>query len=261
MGPYKIGVSLVGSWAYKLIDLIMGEEDAMNVKGATLGLVMFLTMAVGVSSEMWYTQTFDDLKDGPLQGQDDWIGAATIQNKLFHGKSGQSINVTGKISRGLPEHADIQYVTFYFMVTEKANMDWKLYMANAAETQAAAMGLNPNNETLHIHGGDEQMPVDVQPEQWYQLGAVLDFDSKTWKLYFNDMENPFREGKGFRDASADALVNIWLTIWTPPSAGGLYVDDFMIGDGDVIPTALDSAQAVNPATKLATSWGKVKAEL
>jgi|GEM_PF-3018185 len=231
----------------------------MSLRGVILSLVMFLTMAAGASSEMWYTQTFDDLKDGPLAGQDEWIGAATVQDNFFHGKSGQSINVIGNISRSLTEHEDVQYVTFYFMVTEKAGMDWKLYMGNAAETQAAAMGLNPDNETLHIHGGDEQMPVDVQPEEWYQLGAVLDFNSKTWKLYFNDMENPFREGKNFRNAGTDVLAKIWLTIWTTPSAGGLYVDDFMIGDGDVIPASIGPRPGLEPVAKLATSWGKVKA--
>jgi len=240
---------------------IFYKGNVIGVKRVILGLVIFLTIAFSASSEMWYTQTFDDLKDGPLAGQDEWAGVATVQNKLFHGKSGQSINVTGEISRILPEHKDVQYVTFYFMVTEKASMDWKLYMGNAARVQAAAMGLNPNNETLHIHGGDEQMPVDVQPGEWYQLGAVLDFNSKTWKLYFNDMENPLREGKSFRNAGADALVNIWLTIWTAPSAGGLYVDDFMIGDGDVIPTSLESMQAVDSAGKLTTVWGEVKAAL
>lgn len=231
----------------------------MNVKGVVLSFVIFFAVVVGVSAEMWYVQTFDDLDEGPLAGQEEWIGSATVQGEFFNGKSGQSINVAGNIERGLDDHEDIQYVTFYFMVTEKADMDWKLYMGDGAKVQAAAMGLNPNNETLHIHGGDEQIPVDVEPEQWYQLGAVLDYNSKTWKLYFNDMENPFREGKGFRDASSGALANIWLTIWTPLSAGGLYVDDFMIGDGDVIPTSLESPGAVDPALKMAALWGKIKA--
>jgi len=151
---------------------------------------MVLAVNISANAEMWYVQTFDDFSDGALTGQDNWTGSATVQNKLFHGKSGKSINVTGNIGRTLEEHDDVQYVTFYFMVTEKTSMDWKLYMGNAAESQAAAMGLNPNNETLHIHGGDEQMPVEVKPEEWYQLGAVLDFKSKTWKLYFNSMEIP-----------------------------------------------------------------------
>jgi hypothetical protein len=231
----------------------------MNIKEIFLNSVMFLTIAASASSEMWYSQTFDDLRDGLLAGQDEWTGAATVQDKFFHGESGLSINVTGEISRGLPDHEDVQYVSFYFMVTEQASMDWKLYMGNAARTQAAAMGLNPDNETLHIHGGDEQMPVDIEPGEWYQLGAVLDFNTKTWKFYFNDMENPFREGKTFRDAGADALANIWLTIWTVPSAGGLYVDDVMIGDGDVIPTSLGPTHGLDPASKLAASWGKIKA--
>jgi len=231
----------------------------MNVKGVVLSSVIFFVVVTCVSSEMWYTQTFDDLQEGPLAGQDEWIGGATVQDEFFHGKSGQSINVTGNIERSLDEHEDVQYVTFYLMVTEKADMDWKLYMGDGAKVQAAAMGLNPNNETLHIHGGDEQMPVDIEPEQWYQLGAVLDYNSKTWKFYFNDMENPLREGKGFRDASSGALANIFLTIWTQLSAGSLYVDDFMIGDGDVIPTSLESPEAVGPTLKMAALWGKIKA--
>jgi hypothetical protein len=215
-------------------------------------------MVAGVSAEMWYTQTFDDLQEGPLAGQDEWAGSATVQSELFHGQSGQSVSVTGNISRILEEHVDVQYVSFYFMVTEEAAMDWKLYMGDVAQNQAAAMGLNPDNETLHVHGGDEQIPVNVEPEQWYQLGAVFDFNSKTWTLYFNDMENPLGEGKGFRNAACSVLSNIWLTIWTNPTTGGLYVDDFMIGDGDVIPTASDPVRAVNPALKLATSWGEIK---
>jgi hypothetical protein len=133
-------------------------------------------------------------------------------------------------------------------------------MGNADERQAAAMGLNPDNETLHIHGGDEQIPVDVSPGEWHQLGAVFDFDAKTWSLYFDDMEVPFREGKGFRNADCDALAKIWLTIWAALSAGGLYVDDFMVGDGGVIPTSLGPKQAVDPAFKLAKLWGEIKSD-
>ena len=176
----------------------------MAVNRVILSLVISLTMVVGVSAEMWYTQTFDDLQEGPLAGQDEWAGSATVQSEFFHGQSGQSVSVTGNISRILEEHVDVQYVSFYFMVTEEAAMDWKLYMGDVAQNQAAAMGLNPDNETLHVHGGDEQMPVDVKPGEWYQLGAVLDFNSKKWKLYFNDMENPLREGKGFRNAGDES---------------------------------------------------------
>ena len=91
--------------------------------------------------------------------------------------------------------------------------------------------------------------------------AILEFaqTNKKTKFYFNDMENPLREGKGFRDASSEALVNIWLTIWTQLSAGGLYLDDFMIGDGDVIPTSLESPGAVGPALKMTALWGRIKA--
>lgn len=232
----------------------------MDMKIVLIALAMSLVAVVSLSAEMWYTQDFDDLDDGFLTGQDEWIGAAAVQDVFFHGNSGKSINVTGEISRNLTEHEDVQYVTFYFMVTEEANMDWKLYMGDGARTQAAAMGLNPDNQTIHIHGGDEQMPVDITPEEWYQLGAVLDFNSKTWKLYFNDMENPLREGKNFRNAAAGALANIWLTIWTVPSAGGLYVDDFMIGDGDVIPASLEPEQALESANSLATLWGRIRKE-
>ena len=165
----------------------------MGMKVMILSLAMSLTMAVSASPEMWYTQSFDDFEDGQLTGQDDWSGGATVQDEFFHGESGKSVNVTGNMDRSLPEHDGVQYVTFYFMLTEEANMDWKLYMGNAARDQAAAMGLNPDNETIHIHGGDEQMPVEVVPEQWHQFGAVLDFNSRTWKLYFDDMGNPLRD--------------------------------------------------------------------
>ena len=215
----------------------------MKLNIAVMILVMSLAITFGLSAEMWYVQNFDDLEDGFLTGQDEWIGAGTIQDEFFHGDSGKSINVTGEISRNLAESEDIHYVTFYLMVTEEANMDWKLYMGDGARNQAAAMGLNPDNQTIHIHGGDEQIPVNIEPEEWYQLGAVLDFNSKTWKVYFNDMENPLREGKNFRNAAATALANVWLTIWTVPSAGGLYIDDFMVGDGEVIPVSYTHLRA------------------
>ncbi len=231
----------------------------MKVKKVVLSLAIFAMVIVGASADMWYVQTFDDLAAGPLGGQDEWSGAATVQNDFSHGESGQSINVTGTITRSLTESQDIQYVSFYFMVSEEANMDWKLYMGNALDAQAAAMGLNPDNETIHIHGGDEQIPVDIKPEEWHQLGAVLDFNSTKWSLYLDDMENPLREGNGFRNGACDALAKIWLTIWANPSAGGLYMDDFMIGDGDVIPTSLGPEEAVDPALKLATLWGEIRA--
>ena len=230
----------------------------MNVKGVILGVSISLMLITGAYSEMWYVQTFEDLNNGPLAGQDGWTGGATVQDEFSHGDSGQSINVTGNISRVLDEHEGVQYVSFYLMLTEEANMDWKLYMGDVAQNQAAAMGLNPNNETIHIHGGDEQIFASIEPGGWYQLGAVLDFDAKMWNVYFSDMEAPLREGNGFRNAGSESLVNIWLNIWTAPSAGGLYLDDFMIGDGDVIPTSLGPTQAVEPKLKLAALWGGIK---
>ncbi len=230
----------------------------MNVKGVILSLVMFFIIVAGAYSEMWYVQTFEDLNNGPLAGQDGWVAGATVQDEFSHGDSGQSINVTGNISKALDEHDGIQYVSFYLMLTEEANMDWKLYMGDAAQNQAAAMGLNPNNEMIHIHGGDEQIPVGIEPGEWYQFGAVLNFDAKTWNFYFSDMEVPLREGNGFRNAGSESLMNIWLNIWTAISAGGLYLDDFMIGDGDVIPTSLGPKQAVDTELKLAALWGRIK---
>ena len=232
----------------------------MNVKIIVLILIITLNVAVSLSAEMWYVQDFDNLEDGFLTGQDEWAGAGTIQDEFFRGNSGKSVNVTGEISRNLLDHEDVQYITFYLMLTEEANMDWKLYMGDGARTQAAAMGLNPDNQTIHIHGGDEQIPVDIKPEEWYQLGAVLDFNSKTWKLYFNDMENPLREGKPFRNAGVATLANIWLNVWAVPSAGKLYVDDFMIGDGDVIPTSSGPEQALESVNSLAALWGKIRKE-
>jgi hypothetical protein len=75
----------------------------MKVKKVIPGLVIFAMMTVGASADMWYVQTFDDLEQGPLAGQDEWSGSATIQDEFFHGESGQSINVTGNISRILTE--------------------------------------------------------------------------------------------------------------------------------------------------------------
>ena len=230
----------------------------MNVKGAILSVAISIVLVTGAYSEMWYVQTFEDLNNGPLTGQEEWTGSATVQDEFSHGEDGQSILVTGDINRALEEHDEIQYVSFYFMVSEETNMDWKLYMGDAAQNQAAAMGMNPDNKMIHIHGGDEQIPVDVVPGEWYQYGAVLDFNAKTWNFYFNDMEVPFRQGKSFRNAAAQSLMNIWVIIWTPLSAGGLYMDDFMIGDGDVIPTSLDTKQAVDPGLKLAALWGGIK---
>ena len=228
------------------------------MKKVILCLVMTLVIAAGAYAEIWYVQTFEELNAGPLSGQDDWVAGATVQDEFSHGEGGQSIHVTGNISRVLEEHDDIQYISFYFMVTEEAAMDWKLYMGDTAQNQAAAMGLNPDHETIQIHGGDEQIPVNIEPGEWYQFGAVLNFNAKSWNFYFNDMEVPLREGNGFRNAACVELSNIWLTIWTALSAGGLYLDDFMIGDGDVIPTSLGPKQAVDPELKLATLWGKIK---
>lgn len=230
----------------------------MKSKKVILCLIMSFVIAAGAYAEMWYVQTFEDLNAGPLSGQDDWVAGATVQDEFSHGNSGQSILVTGNISRVLEGHDDIQYVSFYLMVSEEAAMDWKLYMGDTAQNQAAAMGLNPDHETIHVHGGDEQIAVNIEPGEWYQIGAVLNFNTTSWSLYFIDMEVPLREGKGFRNAACTELSNIWLTIWTSLSAGGLYLDDIMIGDGDVIPTSLDPKPAVEPESKLAGLWGEVK---
>jgi hypothetical protein len=73
------------------------------------------------------------------------------------------------------------------------------------------------------------------------------------------MNNPLREGKAFRDAASNALANIWVTIWTTLSAGGLYMDDFIIGDWEVIPTSPNPNKlAIYPASRLAALWASIK---
>ena len=228
------------------------------MKKVILCLVMSFVVTAGAYAEMWYVQTFEELNAGPLSGQDGWVAGATVQEEFSHGEDGQSIHVTGNISRVLEGNDDIQYISFYLMVSEEAAMDWKLYMGDTAQNQAAAMGLNPDHETIHIHGGDEQIPVNIEPGEWYQFGAVINFNTMSWNFYFNDMEVPLREGNGFRNAACIELSNIWLNMWTAPSLGGLYMDDFMIGDGDAIPTSLGPKPAVEPELKLATLWGKIK---
>ena len=93
------------------------------------------------------------------------------------------------------------------------------------------------------------------------INPIRKRDTMSWNFYFNDMEVPLREGNGFRNAACIELSNIWLNMWTAPSLGGLYMDDFMIGDGDAIPTSLGPKPAVEPELKLATLWGKIKFEV
>lgn len=255
--------------------LFIGES---KVKSRFSIAFVFMTVVfisgVVIGDEIIYSQNFDKLKDGDLDGQDGWkkttaltaeIGSPTIQGKVA--LKGKAVQVDALqeayIAWTKPVNAGICYLSIFFR-KEDASADNTLhvYMGQGALAWSAGpvirigkdSGGNPDE--IGIHDGSDN--VRVQPakfvvKKWHHIREVLDVDKQTFDVYLDGKK---LGNYKFRNASHKFIE--WLMIGFDAGVGTLgYYDDveFGLGTGE---GAYQRSMSVEPAGKLITQWAYIR---
>ncbi len=232
------------------------------------GLLFFL--GFNAFCDVWYSENFDNFKDGDIAGQDEWKAAMNqktcqIGGEVKRGDTGKSILVTENtmVTRSFEgTHDGIQYVSL-FTQREKGAGTMLFYIGGDAIKWGAAAVFNiPQDATIHaLDGIVGQKVAQGELGELHHFRIVLDFKDKTYDFYVDD--ELVADDFGFRGEGGKGGVNpglSWIFFgWDHPEALTTYIDDIEMGDGEG--ETAGKPQAVSVSDKLATTWGRIKRRL
>ena len=239
----------------------------MRILALSFGLLFFGVNAFG---NVWYSENFDDFKDGDIAGQDDWKTAMNQQtceivSEVKRGDTGKSILVTENtmVTRSFEgTHDGIQY-TSLFTQREKGAGTMLFYIGGDAIKWggAAVFNISADGAITALDGTVGQKVADGTLDEWQHFRIVLDFKDKSYDFYVDDEQ--VADDFGFRGEGGKGGVNpslSWIFFgWDHPTAVTAYIDDIEMGDGEG--ETAGTPQAVSASDKLATTWGKIKQRL
>ena len=220
--------------------------------------------------DVWYSEDFDNFKDGDIAGQDEWKTAMNqktcqIGSEVKRGDTGKSILVTENtmVTRSFEgTHDGIQYVSL-FTQREKGAGTMLFYIGGDAIKWGAAAVFNiPQDATIHaLDGIVGQQVAQAELGELHHFRIVLDFKKKSYDFYVDDKQ--VADDFGFRGEGGKGGVNpqlSWIFFgWDHPEALTAYIDDIEMGDGEG--ETAGKPQAVSVSDKLATTWGRIKRRL
>lgn len=233
----------------------------------SFGLLFF---GVNAFCNVWYSEDFDNFKDGDIAGQDDWKPAMNqktcqIGSEVKRGDTGKSILITENtmVTRSFEgTHDGIQYVSL-FTQREKGEGTMLFYIGGDAIKWggAAVFNITPDAAFNALDGNVGQKVTQIELDEWHHFRIVLDFKKKTYDFYLNDEQ--VVDDFGFRGEGGKGGVNpslSWIFFgWDHPTALIAYIDDIEMGDGEG--ETAGKPQAVSASDKLTTTWGRIKQRL
>jgi len=237
--------------------------------------VFICVLGSAYGDEIIYSQNFDNLKDGDLDGQDGWkkitpdMGAGiispTIQSKVA--LKGKAVQIEAfqeaYITYPKPVKAGICYLSIFFRKEDKSTSNtMHIYMGQGALAWSAGPVIRIGNDSggqpddIGIHDGSDA--VRVQPAKfvvgkWHHVREVMDVDKRTFDVYLDGKK---LGNYTFRNAAHQFIE--WLMIGFDTGVGLLgYYDavEFGTGAGE---GAYNRAASVEQAGKLSTAWGELK---
>lgn len=148
---------------------------------------------------VWYSENFDDFKDGDIAGQDDWKTAMNqktcqIGSEVKRGDTGKSILVTEQtmVSRNFDgTHDGVQYVSL-FTQRDKGAGTMLFYIGGDAIKWGGAAVFNTLGDTsIHaLDGNAGQQVGEIKLGEWHH----------------------FRAGKPQAVSASDKLATTWVRI-------------------------------------------------
>ena len=229
-----------------------------------------LFLGVNAFCDVWYSEGFDNFKDGDIAGQDDWETAMNqktcqIGSEVKRGDTGKSILVTENtmVTRSFTgTHDGIQYVSL-FTQREKGAGTMLFYIGGDAIKWggAAVFNISPDATITALDGTAGQAVGQGELGELHHFRIVLDFKKKTYDFYVDDEQ--VVDDFGFRGEGGKGGVNpslSWIFFgWDHPTALTAYIDDIEMGDGEG--ETAGKPQAVFASDKLTTTWGRIKQSL
>lgn len=232
------------------------------------GLLFFF--GLNAFCDVWYSEDFDNFKEGDIDGQDEWKTAMNsktcqIGSEVKRGNIGKSILVTENtmVSRSFEgTHDGIQFVSLFTQREEGVGTMLFYIGGDAIKWGAAAVFNIPQDGTIHaLDGIAEQQVTQGELGEWHHFRIVLDFKDKTYDFYVDD--ELVADDFGFRGEGGKGGVNPELS-WiffgqNKLDALTAYIDDIEMGDGEG--ETAGKPAAVSVSDKLATTWGRIKRRL
>ena len=229
-----------------------------------------LFLGVNAFGNVWYSENFDDFKEGDIVGQDDWKTAMNqktcqIGSEVKRGDTGKSILITENtmVTRSFDgTHDGIQY-TSLFTRREKGAGTMLFYIGGDAIKWGGAAVFNISTDAAinALDGNAGQKVTDAKFGEWHHFRIVLDFKKKTYDFYVDDEQ--VVDDFGFRGEGGKGGVNpslSWIFFgWDHPTELTAYIDDIEMGDGEG--ETAGKPQAVSALDKLTTTWGSIKQRL
>ena len=232
------------------------------------GLLFFF--GVNAFGDVWYSENFDNFKEGDIAGQDEWktvMNQKTCQigSNVKRGETGKSILVTENtmVTRSFEgTHDGIQYVSLFTQREKGAGLMLFYIGGDAIKWGGAAVFNFQADATIHaLDGTTGQQVAQGKFGEWHHLRIVLDFKDRTYDFYVDDEQ--VADDFGFRGEGGKGGVNpelSWIFFgWDHPDALTAYIDDIEMGAGEG--ETAGKPQAVSASDKLATTWGKIKRRL
>lgn len=229
-----------------------------------------LFLGVNAFGNVWYSENFDNFKDGDIAGQDDWKTAMNqktcqIGSEVKRGDTGKSILITENtmVTRNFDgTHDGIQY-TSLFTRREKGAGTMLFYIGGDAIKWggAAVFNVSPDATITALDGTTGQAVGQAELGEMHHFRIVLDFKKKTYDFYVDDEQ--VVDDFGFRGEGGKGGVNpslSWIFFgWDHPTELTAYIDDIEMGEGEG--ETAGKPQAVSALDKLATTWGRIKQRL
>ena len=229
-----------------------------------------LFLGVNAFCDVWYSEDFDNFKDGDIAGQDDWETAMNqktcqIGSEVKRGDTGKSILVIENtmVTRSFKgTHDGIQYVSL-FTQREKGAGTMLFYIGGDAIKWggAAVFNISPDATINALDGNAGQPVAQGELGELHHFRIVLDFKKRTYDFYVDDEQ--IVDDFGFRGEGGKGGVNpslSWIFFgWDHPTALTAYIDDIEMGDGEG--ETAGKPQAVSVSDKLTTTWGRIKQRL
>ena len=229
-----------------------------------------LFLGVNAFGNVWYSENFDNFKDGDIAGQDDWKTAMNqktcqIGSEVKRGDTGKSILITENtmVTRNFDgTHDGTQYVSL-FTQREKGAGTMLFYIGGDAIKWggAAVFNVSPDATITALDGTTGQAVGQAELGEMHHFRIVLDFKKKTYDFYVDDEQ--VVDDFGFRGEGGKGGVNpslSWIFFgWDHPTELTAYIDDIEMGDGEG--ETAGKPQAVSALDKLATTWGSIKQRL
>ena len=242
----------------------------MMLKRSLAFSCVLLFLGINAFCDVWYSEDFDNFKDGDIAGQDDWKTAMNqktcqIGSEVKRGDTGKSILVTENtmVTRSFEgTHDGIQYVSL-FTQREKGAGTMLFYIGGDAIKWggAAVFNISSDGAINALDGTAGQKVTQGKLGEWHHFRIVLDFKERTYDFYVDDEE--VADDFGFRGEGGKGGVNpslSWIFFgWDHPTALTAYIDDIEMGDGEG--ETAGKPQAVSASDKLTTTWGRIKQRL